>query len=509
MKPFKSLLFLLAVFAVLAVVMLVMPEDGIRINDDSSIKFTTFERLFSKKPEKKNVDKIIESDVDMDKLDEEERYIVNSDNTIDTVKIIVDEQIKVVQKFQYANDDPSVLYSFFEELLGMKDGGDVRVIHYGDSQIEGDRITDFLRTKMQGRFGGTGPGMVPAKPANNISASIKQSSSDNWKRYTVFGKADTTLGHKKYGSLGAFGRFAPVIRKNDTLRIYSDTNAVYEGWLRFDKSSAAYASNRIFSKVKMFYGNNTKPVTAGLYNGEELIEEITLLANNTLNLAEWDIPADANPISIKFSGKDSPDIYGISFEGQNGFAMDNVPMRGSSGLDFTRMDMTFLANMYRLLNVKLLILEFGVNIVPNVTDSYGFYEKWFLEQLKALKRINPGMAIIVIGVSDMSRKNGEYYESYPNVPLIRDAQRNAAFKAGCAFWDMYEAMGGENSMYSWATADPPLAGKDFTHFNPRGARIIAQMFYNAFLLEYNNYLKGLTEKSKGKEKEKEKKKNAK
>ena len=71
--------------------------------------------------------------------------------------------------------------------------------------------------------------------------------------------------------------------------------------------------------------------------------------------------------------------------------------------------------------------------------------------------------------------------------MIRNALKNAAFKADCAFWDTYEAMGGENSMPSWVFSDPPLAEKDFTHFTIEGSKIIAQMFYKALMLEYKNY----------------------
>jgi hypothetical protein len=36
-------------------------------------------------------------------------------------------------------------------------------------------------------------------------------------------------------------------------------------------------------------------------------------------------------------------------------------------------------------------------------------------------------------------------------------------------------------------ANPSLASSDFVHFNPRGAKTIAQMFYNAFILEYQKF----------------------
>jgi len=89
----------------------------------------------------------------------------------------------------------------------------------------------------------------------------------------------------------------------------------------------------------------------------------------------------------------------------------------------------------------------------------------------------------------MSVKDKNHYITNPNVVKVRDALRNAAFKSGAAFWDMYQAMGGENSMPAWVSANPPLASADFVHFNARGAKTIAQMFYDALILEYLRYEK--------------------
>jgi hypothetical protein len=108
--------------------------------------------------------------------------------------------------------------------------------------------------------------------------------------------------------------------------------------------------------------------------------------------------------------------------------------------------------------------------------------------------MRPGLPVIVIGLSDMAKKVGTKYQSYESVEKIRDALKNASQRAGFCFWDLYEAMGGENSMPSWVFAKPPLAGKDFTHFNHRGARIISNMFYNALMYEYRNY-RNLAQKS--------------
>ena len=133
-------------------------------------------------------------------------------------------------------------------------------------------------------------------------------------------------------------------------------------------------------------------------------------------------------------------------------------------------------------------MQCGVNLVPHIVDDYSYYERQFYKQLKTLKGLRPDISIIVIGVSDMSQNKYGRYVSYPNIVKIREAQKNAAFKAGCAFWDMYEAMGGENSMPSWVNNDPPLARTDYTHFTWKGSVVISKMFFEALMHDYNEYL---------------------
>jgi hypothetical protein len=45
-------------------------------------------------------------------------------------------------------------------------------------------------------------------------------------------------------------------------------------------------------------------------------------------------------------------------------------------------------------------------------------------------------------------------------------------------------MGGENSMVSWVDETPPLANKDYTHVNFRGAHRIAELLFTYLMSEY-------------------------
>ena len=100
----------------------------------------------------------------------------------------------------------------------------------------------------------------------------------------------------------------------------------------------------------------------------------------------------------------------------------------------------------------------------------------------------PEAAILVIGPSDMSTKDKDKYVTYKHLPGLIETLKEVSMSNGCAYWDMYSAMGGYNSMPSWVNADPELARPDYVHFSAKGARLVANMFYNSLIFEYNKYL---------------------
>jgi lysophospholipase L1-like esterase len=486
MKPLKSLLFLIVVFGILTLIAWATPKGGIKLFNDLKIKFPTLSSIFNDSTIKyADISSIIKKT----ELKSDSLQLNDSLLTIDSLN--VDSLVTVIQQLEFPDSGRTALLPFFKNV--QRNEGLIRVLHYGDSQIEGDRITSFIRNRFQGRFGGSGAGMVPIVEVNNLSGAISLDNTGEWKRYTLFGKIDKTIKHKKYGVMLSFSRFAPVY--NDSI---SNDTIIYEASVKIQKASAAYGNCYNFSEIKLLYGNNKKPVMAELYDGDKLLGFETLLGGQDFNIATWKLTSVPKELTLKFSGKDSPDIYGIAFDSNKGLAFDNIPLRGSSGTDFSRGDLSLLKKMYEQLNVKLLIFEFGVNVVPNVQEDYTFYENWIYGQLSTLKRIHPDMGIIVIGISDMSQKTENGYESYPNIEKIRNAQKKAAFRANCAFWDFYQAMGGKNSMPSWVNADPPMAAKDYTHLSPRGAKITAEMLYNALVSEYNLYKTTHTETANNK-----------
>ncbi len=478
-------MFFLSVYLLLFALALYFPEGGVKVSEKLQLRFFTAEDIFNRnRIEYADITGIIErnelmTDTLLSGLTEENpRYF-------DTIRANADSLRKSISKIEFPGNDRSALFPVFRAMHDLENSGElIRILHYGDSQIEGDRITSYIRNRLQRRFGGYGVGLVPAEQVYDFSFSIKQENSPNWYRYTAYGEKDTTLSHGRYGALAGFCRFSP----NEEDTVYSEEGS-YEAWVSFDPSAFSYANTRKFSRVKVFYSHNREPFMNEVYQGEKLVDAEIFPVANSLKVIKWVFSEPQNSLKLRFSGRCSPDIYGIALDAEKGIAVDNIAMRGSSGLIFSGMDRKLLGEMYKELNVKLLLLQFGGNVVPHIVDDYGYYERLFYRQLEVLKKTLPGVSIIVIGLADMSMKEKSRYVTYPNLEDVRDALKNASFKAGTAYWDTYSAMGGKNSMPSWVFANPPLAGKDFVHFNPKGSKIIAQMFYNAFMYEYNTFEK--------------------
>src|SRR5690606_16228975 len=122
---------------------------------------------------------------------------------------------------------------------------------------------------------------------------------------------------------------------------------------------------------------------------------------------EWKFDATPERITIDLVGADSPEVYGISLEGKNGVNVDNVAARGGAGYEFNRVDQQLLKEMLRDLDVRLLILQYGGNVLPHMesVEDAEKYGRAFGAQIARFKRMLPGVRVIVIGPSDMSIKD--------------------------------------------------------------------------------------------------------
>ncbi len=364
------------------------------------------------------------------------------------------------------NDEkpPIDIFRVFLDSLNYSEG-QLRIMYYGDSQLEGDRITSFLRKKLREGRGGTGPGlMLPLMPVM-YTKTVWLRSSSNWERYNYLSFRKGEINKPDLGPFLTMCRFLPEGVK---------TNRPEKAFVRIRPSSMADSCSKIYDILRLFYGNSDGQVSIKVKADDRLVYSDTLTQGAGYNEITCRLNG-AEEVLIEFEGNTSPDIYGISIESNTGVIVDNLPQRGSAGLEFTMVGKENLREACKKLSPDLIILQYGLNIVRNVTSDYTYYQKGFERQLRFLKEISPSTPVLVVGVTDMALKRSDSLRSYPNIPSIINSQRQAAENAGAAFWDSYKAMGGESSIIRWAEKTPPLAQADYVHLTYPGADSLSKL----------------------------------
>ncbi len=488
MKPVHVLEFIVSVLIGIGILMFVFPKKGIKISNKFTLQFVSWHD-FLNPIRNKDITKIIKNN----KIDEKDS-IEESPNApkevfdsvyIDSV-LVVYKVVKInidstLQTIDYPKNNDTLLYGFFRQLGTLKSSGKkIHILHYGDSQIEEDRMTSYFRYRLQKTFGGFGAGFIPGIQAFNFTEPMLVSYSDNWYRYTLFPHKDSLVKHRRFGLTTMFSRFKAI---NDS------SVQQKSAWIQFEKSPTAFSTTRRYSLVKLFYGYNKTDVKLNIYDNGKLFAQDNLLSNKRLHIKKWNFTQTPKTLKFEYIGNSSPEIYGYSFESRRGVIVDNLSVRGSSGLFFGRMNLNLLGQIIRNLNVKLILLQFGGNAVGKDSANIRKYVKYFGAQIGYLHAIAPYAKIIVLGPADMSEKYKNNYVTRKKLPFLIALLKEEALKRNCCFWNMYEAMGGANSMPSWVFHNPPLAEKDFVHFSPQGANIIAKMFYKALIFDYNRFLK--------------------
>lgn len=355
--------------------------------------------------------------------------------------------------------------SYFFDALKNSKSKTVRIAHYGDSAIEGDLITSDIREELQKRFGGNGVGWLGIISQDiTFRTTTKHSFSDNWESAALY------TNNPKGLPLGISGEVA--IPKGNA-------------WVQYE-TTRARRSLKDFSVVKLYYANAKNSQIYYSFDGGAR-QSAQLTAGSGIQELVIKPANRAKVVKLEFPVADQAYCYGVSLENETGTYIDNLPLRGNTGVDIGQISQTMLKDFSKYLDYKLIILEFGLNIAGSIKTDYSWYEREMLKVINHLKQAFPKTSIIMISVHDKAMKKGSGFVTDPTILKLLESQKNIAKQADVALWSMFDAMGGENSMPKWVNANPPLAFKDYIHFNDQGAAKIAQLFLESLLAEFDRY----------------------
>lgn len=462
MKSYKILIFIFSIIAVLAVVALFFPKGGLKIGD-TELRFPTIEEVLVREP-------IDNSDAELVLSYEDSIRLEELNSLKDTLNHYKGVLLGEARLFYFPNDDVAFLDKTFDKMQQAKNQKKViRILHYGDSQIEMDRLSVNLREFFQSKFGGGGPGMLPAIQTIP-STVVSQYASGDLTAYAPYGDAGIRTKTGNYGIMAKSYRMG----SSAVVNISASNNKV--------------ARDRVkhFSSVKILVNDHTGNFKAmvrarGQQNAYTLESQ-----GKGIQVLSCKLDTVAKALTLNLSG--ASDIYGIMVDDGYGVNVDNIPLRGCSGTIFTQIKDTVLQRCYELADVGMILLQFGGNSVPALYNDASIqkFKETTVRQIQYIKRLYPKAVIVYIGPSDMSTKKGGNLQTYPCLPKLVEALKSAALENGACYWDLYAAMGGENSMLQWVKAG--MAGPDYIHFTPKGAEKMGEIMAHSFEEVYDFYL---------------------
>lgn len=354
-----------------------------------------------------------------------------------------------------------VVERFIKKLYELKNGKKqkIRIAYFGDSMIEGDLLTQTLRKLLQQMFGGSGVGFVPiTSQVSQFRTTVTDNYSGGWQDDNFKTDADKSRlfisGHT-FKSSGDW-----VQMKDQTVK---DTADIIEKSLL-----CGYVSHPVNITV------NNAPMTI---HADKLFNRIVLdkSKNTSIKLSVADIQLPA---------------YGISFESASGITLDNFSFRGITGIEFARIDSSFLKAIDAENPYDLVIFQYGVNLLFRPNDkNFNWYGRAMLPIIKKLINCFPEANFLLVSTADRAFRYGGQYRSAIGIDSLVKVQAALAYETGISFYNQFESMGGTNSIVEWAAHNPSWANKDYVHPNHRGAEILGQYFFQAILNDYEKYVK--------------------
>ena len=369
----------------------------------------------------------------------------------------------------YSDSTSRGMAHFYEALSELSaKGGSVRVAYFGDSYIEGDILTADLRRLLQKEYGGRGVGYVPVTSRVSKFRPTVKHQFGGWKSHNV----TDTIG---------FAR-----SKQDISNNYFQAKAgAYVSLEGMKKYAAGLDTCSVSS---FFYLTDDSLRLTALVNGKDKYE-FNVVGDSTLQCSS----VKGKIGSVKWTVDKASEkalFYAVTMDSEKGVAVDNFSTRGSSGQQISGIPMSVLKRYNELRKYNLIVLQYGLNVAFEGGVNYNYYKEGMKPIVNMLKKAFPESSILIVGIGDRETKDEDgNLRTMPGVKNLIKYQQALAAETNVAFWNLYEAMGGEGSIVEMVNSKPAMANYDYTHINFNGGKYIADLLFEALSYGKEQYEK--------------------
>lgn len=326
-----------------------------------------------------------------------------------------------------------------------------RIAVLGDSYIEGDILTQDIRSMLQERYGGSGIGYMAAYSAfPGFRQSVTQSG-QGWEQTEI----------RKMSADGL------RVLQGQYYTGRNGAEAMFKGSRRQPHADAWYNSTLMF--IAPSSGNIDITVNDST---------ITYPVEQSTDVQTISYKGRANSFGFT-SDIDNLIVLGAWLQSPTGVQLDCMSLRGNSGISHRNLNAAITSQMRRYIDYDLIVLEFGINALSSEQTNYNQYANAMCQVVSKIQSIYPNAAILMLGIGDRGQKQGTEVGSMATAQAMVAAQRDAARRSGVLFWDTREAMGGNGAAVDWHNRG--LINADYIHLNHKGGKAMAEIFVNSLI----------------------------
>ncbi|HEY5412288.1 MAG TPA: GDSL-type esterase/lipase family protein [Caulobacteraceae bacterium] len=389
-------------------------------------------------------------------------------------------------------------FAALHELKAGKRSTPVEILQIGDSHTAGDFISSGIRARLQARFGEAGRGVLPPGVPFKFYGprQVDVTQSDGWRMEPSF---PMTPGRAE--AFGLSGWRLAAEKPGATVTMTADPEAL------FDRARVCALAQPGAAAIVVSAGDSHTRIALGDgAAGPRCVQVAFDGPQKTLQIV-----AEGAPTTLLSFG---------TWRWRAGVSVSNLGVIGTELFDFAARDDAIVKAELEAYDPQLIVLAFGANEGNRQVLDAASYAQLVRAQIRRLKRLAPGAAILLLGPPDENVTRPDIPEDGvhdlnfacapltaaeladypqrvaardpalarwyppPNLSPVREAQRHAAAAEGVAFWDWNARMGGPCTAHKLSRPGVGLVRGDHVHFTNDGGDMIAGLLTDDLMAAY-------------------------
>lgn len=442
------------------------------------------------------------------------------------------DSFPVYDFIDYASNEiqhPEALQTFFKKIKALENGQlrQLRIAHLGDSHIQADFLSGQLRAQFQRQFGSAGRGFVffYHQAGTHAPLDYKTTSDQSFEsRRRIFQRGAPPIGLSGMSIAANLPNFSIFFQQKerfdlpetfDQVTLFHNAASeayrfdlkpgpgeqlpslppISQDWLLYTvkKGDSLFGIARQFGKTVAEIKQWNRLEETLIFSGQQLLIQQMMPdppedgSVRFQQQTEWTSQAllprpitSMELIGQRMHANSSTQIFGMLLENtqQSGVLYHMLGVNGATFYHFNHGEYFF--NQLPALGADLVLVTLGTNeAIQSKFDGPQFRRevKHLLASIK--KQLPEASILLTINPEVLIRKT----KTSPYTPQVRQIIIEEAQEAGAAWWDLYQVMGGAESIRDWRKAD--LAYRDFIHFTQKGYILQAELLYKAILEAYD------------------------